>query len=96
MKILSLLWLAFVTSFKPIRQRLSIVRLYAKLLETGDVKDVTVTLEDQLAKDINKYKIEGKIPIVDSDNYVNEYKEEIKRRGVIFPGKSHNASHIIR
>ncbi len=57
-------------------------------LETGDFQNVIFTNIDTSSSrsDTKKFKLEATIKSKDFNEYLKEYKEEIKRRKVVFPG----------
>ena len=62
--------------------------LASSALEIGEFENVQFTVEESVSSTIKKYKVVSTIKPKDTNLYLNEYKEEIKRRGVVFPGTS--------
>lgn len=60
----------------------------ANPLDIGDFdkNNVLFTKEESVSGNINKYRLAATIKPKDTNSYLADYKEEIKRRGVVFPG----------
>jgi hypothetical protein len=55
-------------------------------LDIGEFENVQFTLKESLPNRVNKYQVIAVLKPKDTNGYLNDYKEEIKKRGVIFPG----------
>mmetsp|Transcript_24783 Transcript_24783/g.22513 ORF Transcript_24783/g.22513 Transcript_24783/m.22513 type:complete len:217 (+) Transcript_24783:9-659(+) len=55
-------------------------------LDVGDFNDVTLKKINSITTTLGKYKLEATIKSKEFNNYLNDYKEEMKRRKVSFPG----------
>lgn len=55
-------------------------------LELGEVENVVFTLEESGKNNVNKYKIVGSLKPRETNAYLTDYKAEISKRGVVFPG----------
>ena len=55
-------------------------------LEVGEVENVVFTLEETGKDNVNKYKVVGSLKPRETNAYLIDYKAEISKRGVVFPG----------
>lgn len=55
-------------------------------LDVGDFENVKFTQEDKISDRISNYKVVATLKPKETNIYLNAYKEEIKKRGVVFPG----------
>lgn len=55
-------------------------------LEVGEVENVVFTLEENGKDNVNKYKVVGSLKPRETNAYLADYKAEIQKRGVVFPG----------
>jgi hypothetical protein len=79
----------FLTKYNTLIKPFSLVtstRLYAGDLVTGEREKVTFEKLESINDKISKYSITGTIPSSEMNGYLEEYKEEMKRRKVVFPG----------
>ena len=56
-------------------------------LDVGEFENTKFTkIADGTSKNIDKYRVESVIKSKELNSYLNEYKEEMKKRRVVFPG----------
>ena len=55
-------------------------------LDVGEVENVAFTLEETLPNKVNKYKVKGTLKPKETNAYLADYKAEIQKRGIVFPG----------
>lgn len=80
-----LLALATTDAFLGIRARPIVVRLNAEL-DTGDFNCEFTRVAPTVLQNIASFKLAATIKSKDLNIYLNEYKDEMKRRKVVFPG----------
>jgi hypothetical protein len=56
-------------------------------LNIGSLENVIFKKIDSLPNNINKYQLKATIKPKDTYSYLADYKEELKKRKVVFPGK---------
>ena len=58
-------------------------------LDIGDLENVVFKKASAVTSTIGKYTLEATVPTAALNSYLDEYKEEMKRRKVTFPGFRH-------
>lgn len=61
-------------------------RYLAEELDVGEVENIKFTKIGEMGSDLNKYRIEGTIKSKQLNVYLEQYKDEMRSRKVIFPG----------
>ena len=77
--------MVFSFGFAPSSGFISRYALKMSDLDTGDFEDVKFEKVADIGN-IGKYKLEATLPASEMNTYLNEYKDEMKRRKVSFPG----------
>ena len=62
------------------------LRKFYNALDVGDFENVAFQKVEQLSSDIGKFRVEATVTAGDMDSFLDEYKEEMNDRKVIFPG----------
>ena len=70
---------------KGFRTHTKLRNIYSTL-DVGDFENVAFTKVGQLRSDIGQCRLEATVTADDMNEFLDEYKEEMKHRKVIFPG----------
>lgn len=71
--------------YNGMRTQIKLRKVYSTL-DVGDFENVAFSKVGQLSSDIGQFRVEATVAADDMNGYLDEYKEEMKDRKVIFPG----------
>jgi len=76
---------SFRTSLAP-RLLLSQTRLFSQELSVGEFENTEIKRIETITNTIGKYRVDATISAKDMNVFLNQYKDEMAKRKVVFPG----------
>ena len=87
--LLALLCICNINSFRTplaIRALISKSRLFNQELSVGDFENTQLKKIETITSKIGKYRVDATISAKDMNVFLNQYKDEMAKRKVVFPG----------